>query len=83
MTNKNLYETFTARDLPPITPSDSTDLPVAARAIRCIGTGGTLRITTGAGAVRNTIIATGEKLECQVVRVHSTGTTATGLEAMT
>ena len=83
MTNENLYETFTARDLPPVTPSDTVDLPVTARAIRCKGTGGTLRITTGAGFVRDTSISTGENLIVQVVRVHSTGTTATGLEAMT
>lgn len=83
MTNPNLYETFTARDLVPITPNDNADLAIHARAIRCAGTGGTLRIVTGAGNLRNTTIATGEILLVQAVRVHSSGTTATSLEAMT
>lgn len=73
-----------ATDLVPITPSDSADLPVAARSIRCDPTGasGTLRITTMAGELRNTPIAAGEVLLVAVKRVHSTGTAATLLEAM-
>lgn len=82
MSNPDLFSNFTARDLPPITPNDSEDLAVWARAIRCNGTGGTLRITTMAGQVRNTNIAAGGELMVQVKRVHATGTTATGLEAM-
>lgn len=71
-----------AMDLVPVTPSDSTDLVVTGRAIRCqpAGTAGTLRFTAWNGQIRNTSIAAGELLVVAVVRVHATGTTATGLE---
>ncbi|MAC79300.1 MAG: hypothetical protein CML66_14710 [Rhodobacteraceae bacterium] len=75
-----------AFDLVPITPDDGIDLPDMARAIRCkpsSGTAGTLRITTRTGEVRNTEIGVGETMIVQVIRVHATGTTAAGLEALT
>jgi hypothetical protein len=73
-----------AIDIVPLTPNDATDLAVAARAIRCdpTGVGGTLRITTLKGEVRNTHIAAGELLIVGAKRVHSTGTAATLLEAL-
>lgn len=76
--------THTGTDLAPITPNDTEDLPQLARAVRCRGDGtsGSLRITTPAGNVRDTYISAGEKLEVQAVRVHSTGTAATNLEAI-
>lgn len=79
-----LGSTDSAVDAVPIVPSDGTDLPVVARAIRCRGdsNSGTLRVTTLSGSVRNTYIGSGELLTLQVTRVHATGTTATGLEAM-
>lgn len=72
-------------DVMPVTPSDSIDLPKMARAIRCkpvTGAPGTLRVTTRAGEVRDTEIGAGELFMVQIVRVHATGTTATGLEAV-
>ena len=87
MTTKNLVldrgfdQTFTALDLVPVTPSDSADLAVPARALR-IGAGGTLRITTYTGEVRNTNVEDGEVLLVFCIRVHSTGTSATDIEAM-
>lgn len=80
-----LSATGFAVDLVPITPSDSADLAVPARAIRCLptsGAAGTLRFTAWTGEVRNTEIAAGETLIIYAVRVHATGTTATGLEAV-
>lgn len=70
-------------DLVPIVPDDNADLPVTARAIRCRpdGAGGTLRLVTYAGQLRNTYIAAGETLLVLATRVHATGTAATGLEA--
>lgn len=68
-------------DLVPVTPSDSADLETPARALR-IKTGGTLRITTYTGEVRDTEVADGELLPVFVVRVHETGTAATGIEAV-
>lgn len=79
--NANILEQFTALDLVPVTPDDANDLALSARAIR-VGTGGTLRITTASGQVRNTTVTDGEVLLVQVNRVHATGTTATNLEAM-
>ena len=38
--NPDILNSFTARDLAPVVPSDTADLPVSARAIR-VGTGGT------------------------------------------
>lgn len=80
--NPDQLNTFTAIDMVPITPNDGADLAISARAIRCVTGAGTLRITTLAGNTRNTSIAVGEVLMCGAVRVHATGTTATGLEAM-
>lgn len=72
----------TAIDILPVTPSDVADLASAARAIRCTGTGGDLRITTRTGETRSTTISAGEVLMVQASRIHATGTTATGLEAL-
>ena len=73
-----------AVDLVPITPSDSVNLPQAARAIRCRPTGatGTLRLVTMSGQTRDTAISAGELLPVSAVAVKATGTTATGLEAL-
>ena len=73
-----------AVDLLPVTPNDSADLPAPARALRCRsdGAAGTVRITTVAGQVRNTHIDLGQLIPVQFTRVHATGTTATGLEAI-
>lgn len=80
--NPDIYSTIVAVDIVPITPSDSTNLARAARVIRCTGSGGTLRITTLRGDVRNTSIQFGDMLPVGATRVHATGTTATGLEAL-
>jgi hypothetical protein len=82
MSNPDKWNTFTAQDLAPIAPSDSADLPIWARAIRCRGNAGTLRITTISGQVRDTSIDFGEVLLVGARRVHATGTTATTLEAL-
>lgn len=67
-----------ALDLIPITPSDSTDLPKVARALY-ITSGGTLRITTAKGNVRNiTGLGTGW-FPVACLRVHATGTSCTGI----
>lgn len=81
---RGLDATSPAMDLVPIVPNDSTDLARTARAIRCqpTGTAGTLRYVSFAGEIRNTSIDVGESLPVIAIRVHSTGTTATGLEAM-
>lgn len=65
--------------------SDTVDLPAPVRAIECLpaaggGAAGTLRVTTPAGQVRNTYIEPGQLRPIPAVRVHNSGTTATGLE---
>lgn len=77
----NQSDTFSAGDVMPVTPSDTVDLPFIARAIRA-KVGGDLRITSGAGIVRDTFIGEGELLPVTAIRIHATGTTATGLEAL-
>ncbi len=69
-------------DLVPVAGDDNTDLTVPARSIRCSpgGAAGTLRFTAHTGEVRNTSIALGETLPVVALRIHATGTTATGLE---
>ncbi len=79
--NPDQSSQFTALDLVPVTPSDSVDLLVNARAIRAQGAG-TLRLTTISGNLRNTNIAAGEVLLVGASRIHAAGTTATGIEAM-
>lgn len=76
-----LDQTFVAVDIAPVTPSDTADLEIHARAIRA-QTDGTLRITTYNAHVRGTFITAGEILPVYASRIHATGTTATGIEAL-
>lgn len=79
--SSGLDQTVSGVDIVPVTPSNTVDLPTAARAIRA-RVAGDLRITTYKGVVRNTYIAAGEVLPVVAIRVHATGTTATGIEAL-
>jgi len=72
---------FVAFDIVPVTPSDTIDLATPARAIRA-QTGGTIRITTFLGNVRNTTIGNNEVLMVYASRIHETGTTAANIEAL-
>lgn len=65
----------------PVTPDDSSDLPVAARSLYVAATGD-LRITTvGGDMVTFTGVPAGI-LPVRIARVHATGTTATGIIAI-
>ena len=81
MTNPNILSTMQGRDLVPVTPNDGVDLPNAARALRIAGAG-TLRFVSLNGVLRNTSVAAGEETIFGAIRVHATGTTATGIEAV-
>ncbi|MBP9181975.1 MAG: hypothetical protein KBF78_02485 [Fuscovulum sp.] len=70
-----------AHDLLPVTPSDSSDLPVVALALY-VQTGGSLSIVTEAGNTRAVTVADFSILPVGVRRVHLTGTTAAGIHAM-
>lgn len=62
-----------------ITPNDTTDLPKLTRGL-LVGTTGAVRVTMLSGAVLTLpSLAAGVIHSLQVTRVHSTGTTATGI----
>jgi len=64
-----------------VSPSDGSALPFAASAIRCKGSGGDVVLIDGSGNTRTYPIDAGETLECIIIQILSTGTTATGLWA--
>lgn len=70
-----------ARDIVPVTPSDSTDLDPVAIAIICKGAAGDVVVTTVDGNDRTYPIALEERLPVGITRVKATGTTATGIWA--
>lgn len=70
-----------ARDIVPVTPSDSADLLDVALALYVEG-GGTVSIVTEKGNTRTVMVADFSILPVGVRRVRATGTTATGIHAM-
>jgi len=70
-----------ATDIVPVTPDDSADLPETAIALY-VETGGTLSLVSVKGGSRTVTVGSNFILPVGVVRVHSTGTTATGIHAM-
>lgn len=65
-------------DMKDVTKSDSTDDPAGPFAALLVTAAGTLKITTKRGTViALAAVAVGERIECSVVRVWSTGTGAT------
>ncbi len=70
-------------DVYPVTCSDSTDLPVAARALR-VTTAGNVKVTMRNGNARTLAFLAGETRYGRFIRVWSTGTDHTsGIEAYT
>ncbi len=70
-----------ARDVAPVTPSDTTDLSEVAIGLY-VETGGTLAMTTVRGETRTVQVADFSILPVGVTRVHATGTTASGIHAL-
>ncbi len=70
-----------ARDVAPVTPSDTTDLSEVAIGLY-VETGGTLAITTVRGETRTVQVADFSILPVGVTRVHATGTAASGIHAL-
>lgn len=83
----DLFEDFTITlDSPPTrlylaTPSDTTDLPLASRAVN-VATSGTIRVTTTQGDVATIFVAAGVAFPVRASRIWSTDTTATGIVVM-
>ena len=71
-----------AHDIQPVLLSDSVNLPTVALALY-VQTGGVLSIVTVAGAARSVVVADFSILPVGVRRVNQTGTTASGIHAMT
>lgn len=71
-----------ARDMAPVTPNDSTDLPHTALALY-VETGGTVQFVSITGQTRSVAVSDFAILPVGMQRVLATGTTATGLHALT
>lgn len=64
-----------------VVPSDTTNLAEVSRALN-VGTSGAVRLTTVHGTTATVQIAAGIPFPIRVVRVWSTGTTATNIVAL-
>jgi len=70
-----------ALDIVPVTPDDATDLEHVATALY-VETAGQVRILTAAGADRSVAVADMSLLPVGTARVFATGTTASGIHAL-
>ncbi len=70
-----------ARDIIPVTPSNSVDLPEVALALY-VQSGGILSIVTIQGQTRTVTVGDLSILPVGVLRVNLTGTTASGIHAL-
>jgi len=64
-----------------VTPSDSSDLPSACRALN-VATSGTVSVTTVGGTTATVYMAAGVAFPVRARRILATDTTATGIVAM-
>jgi hypothetical protein len=71
-----------ALDIVPVTPDDATDLPTVAVALY-VETGGVVSFVTAKGNARSVAVADFTILPVGAERVLATGTTATGIHALT
>jgi hypothetical protein len=65
----------------PVTPDDATDLPVSSRALN-VTQSGLVQLTTTGGSIASVYIAAGTAFPVRATRVWATGTTATGITAL-
>lgn len=70
-----------ARDIQPVTPSDTVDLPAVAAGLY-VETGGDLVMTTAADQTRTITVPDMSIVPVGAKRVFDTGTTATGIHAL-
>lgn len=70
-----------ASHLQTITPSDTEDLPIVSRALN-VSTTGQVRVTTISGTTQSVFVAAGITFPVRARRVWATGTTTTGIVAM-
>jgi hypothetical protein len=65
----------------PVIPDDANDLPMTSRALN-VAQSGLVQITTTGGTVASVYIAAGTAFPVRATRVWATGTTATGITAL-
>lgn len=70
-----------ATNLAFVTPDDAADMTHACRALN-VATSGVVRVTTVGGDTGDLFIAAGLPFPIRALRVHATGTTATGIMAL-
>ncbi len=70
-----------ATDLAEITPSNTQDLAKTSRALN-VGAAGFVRVTTTDGTTASIYVAAGIAFPVRATRIWQTGTTATGIVAM-
>lgn len=64
-----------------VTPDDGADIPVASRALN-VANAGTVRVTTVFGDTETVYVAAGITFPIRVRRIWATGTTASGIVAL-
>lgn len=79
--DRSLATSSPARDIIPVTPSDSIELSTIATALY-VENGGILVITTERGQSRTITVTDFAILPVGVKQVHATNTTATGIHAL-
>ena len=75
------YSMTTLTRLAAVTPSDSEDLGIACRVLN-VATSGVVKVTTIDGDVGDITISAGVPFPIAVRRVWATGTSATGIRAL-
>ena len=65
----------------PVEPSDTTDLPLASRALN-VAESGLVKVTTTNDTTAQIYIAAGVAFPIRAARIWATGTTATGIVAL-
>lgn len=80
--NRSLSLSGPATDVSPVAPNDTTDLPKVALALY-IETGGSVALTTVAGENRIVTVSDFSILPVGALRVLASGTTASGIHALT
>lgn len=70
-----------ASKLSPVTPDDATDLPLASRALN-VASSGSVAVTTVDGTTATVYVSAGIAFPVRARRIWATGTTATGIVAM-
>ncbi|MEM1232556.1 MAG: hypothetical protein AAGH70_00390 [Pseudomonadota bacterium] len=66
----------------PVAPDDGADLPMPSRALN-VAQSGTVHLTTTGGTTATVYVAAGIGFPIRATRIWATGTTATGIVAMT